>query len=102
MFGYDINNSDDLKKYLKEYHNLLYNYIENCDKNIKSLSMLAFNNKNIKMLKKEKYVFKIFRDYKKNIITIPTTISNINPDNIETHIDDFFKNQEKEYFFFGK
>jgi len=65
MFGYDINNSDDLKKYLKEYHNSLYNYIENCDKNIKSLSMLAFNNKNIKILQKEKYVFKIFRDYKK-------------------------------------
>jgi len=32
MFGYNINNSDELRKYIKEYHNNLNTYIENCEK----------------------------------------------------------------------
>jgi len=98
MFGYNINNSDELRKYIKEYHNNLNTYIENCEKNIKPSLMLSYNNKIIKMLDKEKYTFKIYNTTKGRKIIIPSnSIQNIDNNNIETYIDDFFKNQDEKY-----
>jgi len=73
-------------------------YIENCEKNIKSSIMLSYNNKIIKMLEKEKYTFKLYNTTKgKKIIIQGNNIQNIDNSNIETYIDDFFKNQDEKY-----
>jgi len=61
-------------------------------KNIKPSLMLSYNNKIIKMLEKEKYTFKIYNTTKGRKIIIPSnSIQNIDNNNIETYIDDFFK-----------
>jgi len=97
IFGYDINNTEDLKKYLEIYNNNLYKYIQDVDKNIKSLSMLSFNVKKIYMNSKTSNKNVYFRTTKNSFLTTNSTNDEIRYDNIETYIHDFFLKQENPY-----
>jgi len=90
IFGYNINNTEELKKYLETYNNNLYKYISDVDKNIKSLSMLSFNTKKIYMNSKTSNKSTYFRTTRNSFLTTNSTNDEIRYDNVETYIHDFF------------
>jgi len=97
IFGYNINNTEELKKYLETYNNNLYKYISDVDKNIKSLSMLSFNTKKIYMNSKTSNKSTYFRTTRNSFLTTNSTNDEIRYDNVETYIHDFFLKQENVY-----